>query len=66
MICPAPENCEKARPWVPTTALPLLVVQTKPLSAFTVPFSTNTNAPAASTPLAKSSTLVGSPDAFTL
>ena len=42
-----------------TTADPLSELQTKALSPFTVPDSTKVNAPAASAPAAKSSTLAG-------
>ena len=44
---------------VPTTADPESDVQTKPLSAFTVPFSTKVKKPAALAPVAKSAALAG-------
>ena len=44
---------------VPTTAEPESDVQTKPLSAFTVPCSTKVKKPAALDPAAKSAALAG-------
>ena len=56
---PLEENVLNAKLFVPTTADPLLEVQTKPISALVDPCSTKVNAPAASAPVAKSSALTG-------
>ena len=61
VILPAPENSVNSKLLVPIISLPLLFVQTKPLSAFVVPSSTNTNAPFAEEPVSKSSVRVGVP-----
>ena len=47
---PLEENVLNDRLFVPTTADPLLEVQTKPISALVDPCSTKVNAPAASAP----------------
>ncbi|OUU18412.1 MAG: hypothetical protein CBC05_02470 [Crocinitomicaceae bacterium TMED45] len=66
VIAPPPENCVNAKFVVPTVIAPL-VDNTKPLSAFTVPSSTNAKAPeVTSASESKSVALVGAPDALTV
>ena len=60
---PAPENCENVMFVSPRVTV--LFVQTKPLSAFEVPASTNVKAEGNSEPAFMSADLVGEPDAAT-
>ena len=63
---PAPENCVNAIEVDPTVIAPS-VVSTKPESAFCVPASTNTKAPAVTSAVeSKSVARVGAPLAFTV
>ena len=43
--CPAPENCVKVRPSVPSVADPVTFDKTKPASALVEPSSTKVNSP---------------------
>ena len=58
VIDPAPLNCVNVKLLVPTTADPELLVQTNPVSAFTVPCSTNVKSLAALSPVVISELLV--------